>query len=387
MRVAFLTLGRYPQVKARAGGDVRIWQDLASVVALGHEVHLVALDPQLAIEPEIAALVASVTTIRSRAPRRATLAWLATRIFNPETLLMRAPDIHGLRTEVTRTLGRLRPDLVWAEEQLTAVLVPPHVPFVLTHVDFYFRLMRVRGMFRKRRRPNTMTNTGLERFEYDLARRARATLVASETDAKLFRDRGIAATYIPVVGPTLPRPDPTRLSPGRFFLFGKANTAMRAARQHLRTTLWPALDRELQSDWHQVGDPPNKASDDPSWMWLTERFKVHGFVDDLTKLFEPGDASIMPYPIDASGHAKYSVAMGYGVVNIGYEQAYRSQPELVAGANCLAAATTGELVDQLRQYRGDAGLRRRLAEASRATYESAFSFEAQLARFGQLLAT
>jgi glycosyltransferase involved in cell wall biosynthesis len=231
-----------------------------------------------------------------------------------------------------------------------------------------------------------MTNAGLERFEYDLSRRARMTVVGSETDAALFHKRGIAAHYIPVVGPTLPPPNRERFSSGRFFLFGKANTAMRAARQHFRTVVWPALDHELRQDWHQVGDPPTKPSDDPSWMWLTERFHVHGFVDDLPALFQFGDASVMPYPIDASGHAKYSVVMGYGMVNIGYEPGFRSTPELVHGENCLAADTTEELVESLRQFRRDPELRRRLAEASRATYEKKFSFEAQLANFEKMLA-
>lgn len=385
MRVAFITFGRYPTVNARAGGDVRIWQDLASLVALGHEVHLVSCDPENALEPEIAAKVATTTIIAARPLRRASVAWLLGRTFNPETLHLRAPDLRGHRTQVRAALDRIRPDLVWAEEQLTAVLVPDNAPFILGHVDFYFRLMHVRDAFRKLRRPNTMTRGRLEDLEYDLSRRARVTLVCSKTDAALFQTRGIAARYIPVVGPTLPPPDPARLSSGRFFLFGKANTAMRAARQHLRTVVWPLLDADLRRDWHQVGDPPKHARNDPSWTWLTQNLTVHGFVDELSGLFQFGDASVMPYPYDASGHAKYSVSMGYGVVNIAYEQAIRSTPELVADINCLAPTSPQGLVDALRRFRDDASLRRRLAAASRATYERELSFEAQLADYEQLL--
>lgn len=386
MRIVYLSIDRYPKAFARGGGDVRMWQNLASLVKLGHEVHLVTLNPDAEIEAPIAAMAASVTTIRRHAPRRRSVEWFLTRVFNEETLVLRKPGVYGYQAEVRRALDRIRPDLVWAEEQLTAVLVPRGMPYVLGHVDFFFRLMRVRRMYRKLSRPNTMTDSGLERFEYELSRKARMTVVASETDAKLFHDRGIAACYIPVVGPTLPAPDPRRFSTGRFFLFGKANTAMRAARQHFRTVVWPALDRELQRDWHQVGDPPARPGDDPTWMWLTERFNVHGFVNDLAALFQFGDASVMPYPIDASGHAKYSVVMGYGMVNVGYEAGFRSQPELVHGENCLAANTTEELVDSLREFRADAALRRRLAEASRATYEHLFSFEAQVKNFETMLA-
>ena len=363
-----------------------MWQDLAALTRLGHEVHLIACDPDAAIEPGIAAMAASVTTIRAHRPRRPSLKWMIARAFNPETLLLRLPDIFGHRSEIKRALDKIRPDLVWAEEQLTAVFVPEGVPYVLGHVDFYFRLKRVRSTVRKLRRPNTMTQAALERFEYDLSRRARVTLVCSATDEALFKQRGIAAAYIPVVGPTLPPPDPKRFSAGRFFLFGKSNTAMRAALQHFRAEVWPALDTELRRDWHQVGDPPQKGANEPGWQWLTENFKVHGFVDDIAALFQYGDGCVMPYPFDASGHAKYSVSMGYGMVNIGFEPAFRSTPELEAGVNCLAPSSTAEMVDALRSFRLDAGLRRRLADASRATYEQCFSFEAQLPRFERLLA-
>lgn len=387
MRIAVLSIGRYPKALARAGGDVRLWQNVLSLSQLGHEVHLIALNPDAEIEESVAALAASVMTIQPRMPSSGSLEWVSTKIFNPETLILRRPDTFGYRAEVQRALERIRPDLVWAEEQLTAVLVPRGVPLILSHVDFFFRLMRLRRRYRKLRRPNTMSNTSLERFEYELSRRARVTVVASSTDAQLFRKHGITASYIPVVGPTLPQPDRQRFSSGRFFLFGKANTSMRAARQHLRTVVWPELDRELQLDWHQVGDPPARTGDDPSWAWLTERFKVHGFVHDIAALFQFGDASVMPYPIDASGHAKYSVVMGYGMVNVGYEAGFRSQPELIHRQNCLAAATTKELVDCLREFRGNPTLRRQLAEASRATYDHHFSFEAQLRNFETVLAT
>lgn len=365
---------------------MRIWQDLASLSALGHELHLIACDPTGELQPEIRAMCASVTKLESRVPGRYSLGRLLTRGFNPETLLMRLPDIHGLKSGVARQLDRVRPDFVWAEEQLTGVLVPSGTPFILGHVDFYYRLMRVRSRFRTIRRPNTMTNAGLEKFEFDLSRRAQMTLVASETDAELLRKRGIAARYIPVVGATLPPPDPKKFSSGRFFLFGKANTAMRAARHHLRTELWPALDDELRRDWHQVGDPPSRPGEDPSWKWMTQRFTVHGFISDLFSLFEPGDASMMPYPMDASGHAKYATSMGYGLVNIGYEAGFVQTPELIPDENCLAPKTTAGLVDAMRRFRSDATLRRRLADASRATYEAKFSFEAKVPDFEQLIA-
>lgn len=384
MRIALLALDRYPKTIARGGGDVRLWQSLASLVALGHEVHVIAINPKGELEPAIEKLAHQVITVRTPKPRRFSLPWLASRAFNFETLLLRMPDLAGHRTELVRALDRISPDLVWAEEQLTGVLVPDGMPFVVSHVDFFYRLMRVRDTFRTVRRPNALTNSQLKRRELDICRRARITLVASETHAQEFREHGIRAQYIPVVGPTLPPPDPKRTSGGRFFLFGKANTAMRASRQHLRTELWPLLDDELRKDWHQVGDPPKEAGRDPSWEWLTANFTVHGFVDKLEDLFMLGDASVMPYPIDGS-HAKYSIGMGYGLAHIGYAEAMRSTPELVHGENCLMGESTQDVIDVFRQFRADPALRQRLADGARSTYEAKFSFEAQVKNFGELL--
>ena len=184
---------------------------------------------------------------------------------------------------------------------------------------------------------------------------------------------------------TFPPPDPWSILNRAILLIREGEHRNARRTPAFPNGVWPQLDEELRQDWHQVEIRPRKPGDDPSWTWLTERFTVHGFVDDLARLFQLGDACVMPSPVDASGHAKYAMCMAYGMVNLGYRAAFLSQPELVHGENCLAPETTEDVVEALRSFRADPALRRRLAEASRATYESKYSFEAQLPKFEELI--
>jgi glycosyltransferase involved in cell wall biosynthesis len=388
MRVALLCTEQFPRIVARGGGDVRRWQALAALTALGHEVHLIVTDPRGTIEPEVERLASSVAIVRSDALPRFTPRWLVQRAFNPETLGLRAPDLRGTRSKVLAALDAIRPDLVWCEEQHAVAAVRGVYPYVFSHLDFMFKLREVRrGTQHGRllRRPDALSIPALKKIEYRLAREALATVCASETEAQMIRDHGLPAVCIPIVGPTIPRPDTSKLSPGRILLIGNSNTAMRSARQHLRTELWPMLEAAgVRAEWHQVGEPPRPDAE-PKWSWFEERFQIHGFVQDLGSVMSFGDASIMPYRHDTGGRTKYGVACGYGVVNIAYRQTFLCAPEFTPDVDCLAPSEPAEMVDAIRRFVSDERLRRDLAEGARALYERAFSFESTLPAFAAVV--
>ncbi|MBW2405188.1 MAG: hypothetical protein JRF42_15635, partial [Deltaproteobacteria bacterium] len=172
------------------------------------------------------------------------------------------------------------------------------------------------------RRPSALSQRRLQDLEIDVCRGAQHTMCASRSEADFLKSMGISASYVPVVGPTTAPPDFARLSEGRCFLFGNPNTAMRAARHDLKTRIWSEVQRRgLELEWHQLGKKPREGGD-PSWEWLEQKFVVHGFVEHLDDVFLPGDASIMPYPFDTGGRAKFAVSAGYGVVNIAYETTF-----------------------------------------------------------------
>jgi hypothetical protein len=84
----------------------------------------------------------------------------------------------------------------------------------------------------------------------------------------------------------------------------------------------PELERRgIELDWHQLGKTPRNGGD-PFCACLEERFRVHGFVDDLENLLRRGDVSVIPYPFDTVGRVKFAVGAGYGWVNVAYDETF-----------------------------------------------------------------
>ncbi|MGB5284878.1 MAG: glycosyltransferase family 4 protein, partial [Polyangiales bacterium] len=242
MQIAQMCFQRYPSPIHVGGGDVRLWQNLCSLRALGHDVHVVVCDPSNARAPELDRIASSVTTLRSEEMLPGTPRWLASRIFNPSSLALAYPDLRGLRSSVSSVVDRIGPDLIWAEEVFAVLLSPAATPVVHSHHDFHFKLMSVRAgstSAKRLRRPQALSFRRLRKLEIDVCRRSAHTVCASSSEAEFLRNLGISASYLPVTGPTIPEPDFNKLSEGRLFLFGNPNTAMKAARQDLKTRIWP----------------------------------------------------------------------------------------------------------------------------------------------------
>ncbi len=379
MQIAQMCFQRYPSPIHVGGGDVRLWQNLCSLRALGHDVHVVVCDPSNARAPELDRIASSVTTLRSEEVLPGTPRWLASRIFNPSSLALAYPDLRGLRSSVSRVVDRIGPDLIWAEEVFAVLLSPAATPVVHSHHDFHFKLMSVRAgstSVKRLRRPQALSFRRLRELEVDVCRRSAHTVCASSSEAEFLRNLGISASYLPVTGPTIPEPDFNKLSEGRLFLFGNPNTAMKAARQDLKTRIWPEIERRgLELQWHQLGKEP-RAGAESSWDWFEERFVVHGFVEDLGDVLLPGDASVMPYPFDTGGRVKFAVSAGYGVVNVAYEKTFECSEEFTHGVDCLAARDPAHFAELLSELVSDTSLRLRLAQGSRAVYEKHFTMEA-----------
>jgi len=369
------------------GGDARRWQNLRSLKALGHEVHVLVSNPVDEATEKLRELASSVTTARARHTRAWSPRKWIDRAFNPETLRLALPNLFGLATQTEQWLQTVNPDVVWAEGAHSAILCSDHWPLVHSHHDFMFKLRPVR---RKTfaggiRRPDAMSLKALEKLEFDVCRRAAFNVCASLSEAEQIRSLGVSALYVPIVGESTALPDFGRLSPGRMLLFGNPNTAMRAARSNLQKEIWPVIEKQpFHFDWHQIGRVPRSGAD-PSWSFIERNFTVHGYVPNLDEVMRPGDASIMPYAFDTGGRAKFGICAGYGVVNIGYEETFRCARELVHRENCLAATSPARFVELITEYCSDDALRLRLAKGSRAAYEEHYTLEAQLHNYELVL--
>lgn len=368
---------------------MRFWQDLRALTELGHEVHVLVCNPNNEQTEDLLRIAASVHALTPTAPSKTDPKYWLARAFNPETAALAFPNLTGLQTQARAWLADLDPDLIWAEEAPAVRVCPNGVPLVHSHLDFMFKLrpVRRRSFGKRLRRPDALTPAALRKLEIDLCKRAAVTMCASQSEADYLACLGIEALYLPVVGETTPAPDFERLSPGRLFLFGNPNTAMRAARQNLQHEIWPLVAQQgLRLSWHQLGKTPRPGAD-PSWPWVEENFTVHGFVPDLGTLLLPGDASIMPYPFDTGGRAKFAVSAGYGVINVAYEETFKCASEFTHGEDCLAARSAEHFVELVRDLCSDRAMRRRLAEGSRAVYERHHTMESQLPHYERILDT
>lgn len=404
MRILQLSYERLPKKQARGGGDLGTYQTLCALVALGHKVDLVVCGEQMEVEPDVLSRVQAVHWIEPTSPQRFSASGLASRVFHPDTTKLRFPDAKGYQTRVRNLARDLGSDLVWADTIFALSIAPFELPVIYGQYDFLHKLKRVRQDTRARikvgallrttrsatalrsalPRPDIMTLSRLREVELELCRRASHVQSVSQTEADFLNEQGASATAIPVVGPTVTLPSRDIKRHPAVFLFGNSNTAQSSARMHMWRELWTELSKVDGVEWHQLGAPPERP--DPSWRWLEEEFhKVHGYVDDLADVLGFGDICFVPYLHDTGYRAKFTVAAAYGTVNMGYHRTFACAPEFTPGQDCIAATDARDMADNLRRFAVDVNWRTQLAEASRALYERAFTFESILGRYENVL--
>jgi hypothetical protein len=402
VKILQLSYDATPKRIAPAGGVLGMYQNLKALVDLGHEVHLALIATDEPVDEDVKGIVKSVHRIRAHSPSRTYR--LLQRVLNPETFALRFPAAHGYNDQLSALVRELSIDLVWADSSFALAFAPRgDVPVVFGNYDFLFKLKAVRRETRRRisfddlkhpralrrrvlRRPDAFRLADLERYELGITREAAHVMCVSASEAAFCNDQGIPATAIPIVGPTIPSPDITVPDqPPRFFLFGNHNTAHAAALAEIRHVLWPALERaSIRCEWHQVGRAPKHPDDD--WRWMENTFdRVHGFVEDLGTVFQPGDVSVVPYRHDTGFRTKFTVAAAYGVISAGYHATFLCAPEFRPDVDCIAGEGPKEVARAFERVIRDREWRRNLAVGARKLYDAAFTFESQLPRYASIL--
>jgi glycosyltransferase involved in cell wall biosynthesis len=379
-----------PREIARNGGELRYWQNLASLVTLGHEVHLILCCTEDNLEPHVRRLAASVHVIPASFTAIARAESWFSLLSDELALLLNLPAIRGKHEEVSAIVAEINPDLVWADWIGSVALAPEGVPLVYSHHDFFYRVKSIRDRVKSRRLrwPDQVRRERLKRIEHRLCEKAEHIVCVSFSEKESLAAHTLDATYIPIVGPYIPPSNTDLAAKGRVFLFGNGgNTALRFTLAHIQRDLWPLFERNpIDLEWHQVGhvrDEDRQLIE--GWRWVEKHCIAHGFVVDLSEVFQLGDVSLMPYTEDTGFRTKFVTASGYGVINVGYNDTFRCAPEFTPGENCLVAQSATHLIALLGDYASDKALRRRLGEASRELYEKCFTFEAQLPLYQRAL--
>lgn len=389
MRILHICYSNVPQATAMNGGELRYWQNFTSLVALGHEVHLLLFTNQAntnRLDPEIVSSAASVRYIYPREGVSSRDAWMLL-VSDRSAFNYYFSETRGKQAEVSAVIETVRPDLVWTDWIGSIALVPQGIPILASHTDFYHKILQVRDKIKGRRLRwiDKLRRNRFEAAERHLITHALGVECVSDSERQQIEQWvHVPVRYIPIVGKTISPPTLKR-EKGRVILFGNLNnTALRYSMQHFRNDLLPLLDPATrdQLEWHQVGAHNNE---DSTATWIKEFFTPHGFVADLSEQFQIGDACFSPYSEDTGFRTKFVTAAGYGLVNIGYRETFLCAPEFTPGKDCLAAESAQHMIEILREYASDMAYRQRLGEAARELYEEKFSFEAQLPKFQSLI--
>lgn len=383
MRIVQLCWGMVPRAAATSGGELRYWQNLKALAALGHEMHVVlftARDIPADHLDGVRTITPHVYTVRMHGAEIDRVTRVASLFLSGPLERFFFPQATGKLREVQALVDRIEPDLMWAEWIGAMLLVGDRRPVLYSHHDFHHRIIEMRARYRGQTwgLEKRLRQRRLRRLEMALAQRASAVLCVSASERNALESEGVGdAYYIPIVGPTvLAAPEPG--DDGRIMLFGRwNNTAMRNAVIHLHDALWPQFDDEVRNaSWHQVGTVGDRPGE--HWPWVEQHFNVHGFVEDLGSVFRLGDACLVAYPEDTGFRTKMVMAAAYGLIPIGYVETFKCVPEFTPGVDCLVADSPPQLAALLKDYVRDRELRVSLGQAARRLYEERFSFEAQL---------
>lgn len=371
-----------PSRTSSGGGAIYEWQSVSALKSLGHSVYVLSLSERPEREDPIVTEVEGVEYFPPRPLGPFDVETCSQALLGPELASLVHPGWRGIEGQVRRSIDAIQPDLIWADSIGAMAFIPKDAPPILyAHHDFLHRLESVRRRTdRKLRRSSLVPLTLLKRLEKRLCSRASSAISASASEGSQLSRWGISCQYIPVVGPYLERSTVLPRARPAVVLLGRSNTAMRATRQDFVDNILPLITPlKLDLDWHQVGSPPSRR--ERSFEALFPLFDRRGFVDDIADAIRPADLSLVSYPYDTGFRTKFVTACALSAVNIGYAVTYLCSREFSGGENCLMAEDPKHLADEIERFANDAGLRKRLSEASRVTYEERFTLEHLLPRY------
>jgi len=367
----FLTLGIYPGGPTRSATEVRAQQNLAALRALNYDLTIVT-PPDPAGRP----LVGKVVLVEPP----------------PINDFVRMHARWRYRRKIRRQVAQLAvgPDtIIFCEHWAALLCAPRHPRVVYSFHDFESNLIKVRRL-RKSSSVTWKTRAywGLaDWLERRLLHKAKRVISVSASEAIKLHDKFYAVVeYIP----TVPLAQPVvaekfKAGPLRLWLYGSSGaTSNKVILDHLVDKLFELLSSALPgAEFHQAGSYQTYDADKIEW--LRQHFHVHGFVDDPTTLFRPGDICLMPYQQDTGFRTKIPEVCGYGMICAGYPETFACCPEMRDGYNCIIAETPAALAEKMADLADDQALRERLAAGAMETHRRDFSFAALLERYRRIL--
>jgi glycosyltransferase involved in cell wall biosynthesis len=376
----------------RGGGSAIYYEQLASLAALGHEVHLwhyaypasrAQYEAAVDADPDTAARVRSMC-------RSVTLTTFPDQVGLKDRVQARVQDIYrGARVpnplfrtvahrELRRLVEKISPDVIWAQHigpgQLA--VLQDHVPVVYTHHDWVSTVKALAAG----RQPDPAER----RHEERVATAATAVVSGSASECEGLRQIGCRhVSYIPLAYESVPwrASNGASTSPRLVHLGGMATTANRLGLERFFEAVWPSI-AQPRPELLVIGDLTGVT---PALQRQLGEARCTGFAANLTPLMEPYDLHIVAWEHDTGTRTRLPLVFGYGQVLVAVRAAVAGSPEARDGFNCRLVERLDEMASVIDELRRDRAQRQRLALAARQTYEAEFVREAILPRYSAVL--
>jgi glycosyltransferase involved in cell wall biosynthesis len=392
MRILFVVCHDPLSPHYRGGSSAIYYEQLASLVAAEHEVHLWHfayphkrarfndfVTSDAAVWAEVQGMCASVTITEIPYPApfgQRVQNWIVTRLTGEDVVLpvLRTaayPQLKGV-------IERVRPKVIWAQHFWPAqvAVLQEEIPVVYSHIDWLFR---IKGL-----RLGQAEDERMRATEERVARRAAIVVSGSEVECEQLRQLGCRRVeYIPVAYQAAELDFENVPADLRLVHFGGlATTATRVGLERFFEVVWPALAEGKRPIFYAVGD---LTAATPRLHHELAKVVCTGHVTDWPTVLRPYDLHLIPWEHSTGQRTRLPVAFNFGQVVIAARAGIAGFPEAQDGVNCRLVERLEEMPAVIRELSQDSEQRVRLGRAARQTFESCFTREALLSRYQVVL--
>lgn len=379
----------------RGGSSAIYYEQLASLHALGHEIHLwhfaysqerpnynefVAADPEIWAEVNGMCRSITLTTL----PQRPNLNQrLQDRLAH---LLARQPFVWPLlRTVAYHQLQRLlkqhRPDYIWAQHVWPAqvAVLQKQVPVIFSHHDWLFRIKALRSQ--------RAESEAVRQAEERVALQAAAVTSGSQVECDQLRQLGCRrVAYIPIAYRPFELDLATVPTATRLVHFGGlATTATRVGLERFFQIVWPRLENDpLRPEFYAVGDITPAGAELAAHL---AKVVCTGHITNWPTVLRPYDIHLIPWEHSTGQRTRLPVAFNFAQVVVAVRAGISGYPEAQDGVNCRLVDRLEEMAAVIQELMADPHQRVRLGRAARETFEKSFTRPGLLPHYQQLLQT
>jgi glycosyltransferase involved in cell wall biosynthesis len=286
----------------------------------------------------------------------------------------------SLHRELRELIGRLQPEVIWAQHFEPALLAAQQteVPVVYVHHDWLFRIKALRN--HREINPRQMAS------EHRLVRSVAAVVSGSALECEEIKAAGARDVhYIPVSFEPVPLElERAAASDVRLVhLGGMGTTANREGLLAFFEEIWPRL-KGLNAHLEVVGDT---SAAPPGLQKHLQTVNCTGFVPDLTTVLRPYDIHIIPWGHATGQRTRLPLAFNHAQVVVATKAAVACHPEARDGENCRLVDQLKDMAEVIPQLLQNKTERVRLGNAARATFEHYFTRAALLPRYAAVISS